>query len=127
MRTDNRPLSPHLQHYKLPFTATLSVLHRGTGVVNSLALSLLALLVGAAAGSPETYSFVVSIANSWLGSLMLFGFTFTLYYHLCNGIRHLFWDIGRGFEYETAQRTGKITLAVAAALSLVTWIVALAS
>ncbi|NND90732.1 MAG: succinate dehydrogenase, cytochrome b556 subunit [Granulosicoccus sp.] len=124
---DKRPLSPHLQHYKLPFTAYLSVAHRATGIVNSAAIVLLVLLIASAAGSPESYEFMSGIATSWFGKLVLFGFTVTLYYHLANGIRHLFWDLGHGFELDSARKSGNVVLVAAGALSIITWIVAAAA
>lgn len=124
---DKRPLSPHLQHYKLPLTAYLSVAHRACGIVNSLAIVLLVLLIASAAGTPSDYQFMSGIANSWFGKLMFFGFTVTLYYHMANGIRHLFWDTGRGLELEDARKSGNVCLIAAAVLSVVTWMVALAS
>lgn len=124
---DTRPLSPHLQHYKLPMTAYLSIAHRATGVVNSLAIVLLVLLIASAAGTPDSYGFMAGIATSWFGKLVLFGFTITLYYHMANGIRHLFWDIGKGFELETAKKSGNVCLAAAGVLSVITWLVALAA
>lgn len=124
---DTRPLSPHLQHYKLPLTAYLSIAHRATGIVNSAAIVLLVLLIASAAGSPESYSFMSGIANSWFGKLVLFGFTITLYYHMANGIRHLFWDVGVGLDLDDAKKSGNLCLIGAGVLSLITWIVALAS
>lgn len=124
---DKRPLSPHLQHYKLPLTAYLSVAHRASGIVNSAAIVLLVLLIASAAGTPDSYEFMSGIANSWLGKLILFGFTVTLYYHMANGIRHLFWDIGRGLDLEDAKKSGNVCLVAAGILSLITWMVALAS
>lgn len=124
---DKRPLSPHLQHYKLPLTAYLSVAHRATGIVNSAAIVLLVLLIASAAGTPESYEFMSGIANSWFGKLVLFGFTITLYYHMANGIRHLFWDIGRGLDLEDAKKSGNACLIGAGVLSAITWMVALAS
>ncbi len=126
-QNDPRPLSPHLQHYKLPITALLSISHRITGVINSAGIVLLVLLVASAAGSPDAYGFMGGIANSWFGSFILFGLTLTLYYHLCNGIRHLFWDVGYGFSLESATRSGYLCLGAAAGLSVITWIVAAAS
>lgn len=124
---DSRPLSPHLQHYKLPLTAYLSITHRITGVINSVAIVLLVLLIASASGSPESYAFMSGIANSWFGSFVLFGFTLTLYYHMANGIRHLFWDAGIGLELETAKKSGNVCVIAAAVLSVLTWMVALAS
>ena len=122
---DKRPLSPHLQIYKLPLTAFLSIAHRGTGIVNSMAIVLLVLLIASASGSPESYEFMAGIANSWFGKLVLFGFTLTLYYHMANGIRHLFWDVGLGLELETAKKSGNVCLIAAGVMSVITWMVAL--
>ncbi len=124
---DTRPLSPHLQHYKLPLTAYLSITHRITGVANSAAIVLLVLLIASAAGTPESYAFVSGIANSWFGSLVLFIFTVTLYYHMANGIRHLFWDVGRGLDLEDAKKSGNLCLIGSGVISVITWMVAIAS
>ena len=124
---DKRPLSPHLQHYKMPLTAYLSIAHRTTGIVNSAAIVLLVLLIASAAGSPESYAFMSGIANSWFGKLVLFGFTVTLYYHMANGIRHLFWDVGVGLDLEDAKKSGNLCLIGAGVLSVITWMVALSS
>lgn len=122
---DKRPLSPHLQIYKLPLTAFLSIAHRATGVVNSMAIVLLVLLIASASGSPESYEFMSGIANSWFGKLVLFGFTLTLYYHMANGIRHLFWDVGLGLDLEIAKKSGNVCLVAAGVMSVITWLVAL--
>lgn len=124
---DKRPLSPHLQHYKLPMTAYLSIIHRATGVINSLAIVLLVLLIASASGAPDGYAFMSGIANSWFGKLVLFGFTLTLYYHMCNGIRHLFWDIGRGLDLDSAKKSGNVCVVAAGVLSVITWMVAAAA
>ncbi len=124
---DKRPLSPHLQHYKLPLTAYLSITHRITGIINSAAIVLLVLLIASAAGTPESYAFMSGIANSWFGKLVLFGFTLTLYYHMANGIRHLFWDVGMGLDLEDAKKSGNVCVIAAGVLSVITWMVALAS
>ena len=126
-RPDPRPLSPHLMHYKLPLTAWLSISHRATGIVNSAAIVLLVLVVAGAAGGPESYGLAAALVDSWFGKLVLFVLTLTLYYHLCNGVRHLFWDVGRGLQVETAMKSAYVCLGAAAALSVVTWIVAAAS
>jgi len=88
---------------------------------------LLILVIASAAGKPTDSSTILWLLNSWLGLLALFVFTFTMYYHMCNGIRHLFWDVGAGFELETANKTAKVTIAVAGVLTLITWIIASAS
>jgi len=124
---EKRPLSPHLQHYKLPLTAWLSVSHRATGVANSVAILLLVVLIASAAGTPDSYAVVSTIVNSWFGTLALFVLTLTMYFHLCNGIRHLFWDAGYGFDLTTANKSAYVSLAAALALSIVTWLVAAGS
>lgn len=124
---DKRPMSPHLQIYKLPLTGYLSISHRITGIINCLAMLLLVWVLAAASGAPAGYASVSAIVNSWFGYLVLFGFTLTLYFHLCNGIRHLFWDVGKGFELSTADKSGKASIAATIALTLITWIVASAS
>lgn len=124
---DKRPMSPHLQIYKLPLTAYVSIGNRVAGVINSIAMVLLVLVLAAAAGGTTDSGFILSVLNSWFGKLVLFGFTLTLYYHMCNGIRHLFWDVGMGFELETANKTAKVSIGVAVALTIITWIIASAS
>ena len=121
----SRPLSPHLSVYKLPLTALLSISHRASGVANSAALVLIVWTLAGAAGPADDYGFIGWFVQSWLGKLAMFGFTVSLYYHLCNGIRHLFWDAGYGFELEAANKSARTTLIVAGALSVITWLVAL--
>ncbi len=122
--TRNRPISPHLQVYKLPLTANLSVLHRGTGIVLSIGSLLVLYWLTAIAAGPEAYATASSILGSWLGKLVLFGWTFALFYHLCNGIRHLLWDTGFGFDLPTTYLTNKIVLAASVVLTLLLWLVA---
>jgi len=124
---DKRPMSPHLQIYKLPLTAIVSISNRITGVGNSIALVLLVWVIAAAASDTADSSFVFSLINSWFGRLVLFGFTFSLFFHMCNGVRHLFWDIGKGFELEDANKTAKASIALALILTVITWIIASAT
>ncbi len=124
---DKRPMSPHLQIYKLPITAYVSIGNRVAGVINSTAMVLLVLVIASAAASGTDSSTILWLVNSWFGKLVLFGFTFTLYFHMCNGIRHLFWDVGMGFELETANKTAKVSIGIAVALTIITWIIASAS
>lgn len=121
---DNRPMSPHLQVYDLPLTGKLSIFHRATGVVLFIGLILMMLVLAAAAGGPESWQSMHGFLSSWFGKLILFGFTFSLYYHFCNGIRHLFWDIGKGLELIEAQKTGKVVIAASIVLTLLTWLIA---
>jgi len=122
-----QPLSPHLQIYRLPLTALLSIVHRATGVVLALGSLLLVWVLAAAANSPQAYETAYAHLASWYGQLFLFGLTFSLYLHFCNGIRHLFWDVGMGFELETVDLTAKLAIVVAIILTIATWLVALSA
>jgi len=124
---DTRPLSPHLDIYKLPLTALLSISHRITGVINSVGAVFLVLVLARAAGGEESFAFASGMLSSGFGYLILFGFTLALYYHFCNGIRHLLWDVGVGLELETAERSAKFTLIAAGVLTVMTWIIAIAA
>jgi len=122
-----RPLSPHLQIYKLPPTALMSVLHRGTGVVLCIGTLFLVLVLASAAVGPDNFAGTYNLLSSWFGYLVLFGFTFALYAHFCNGIRHLLWDMGYGFEIENATKGAIASFVAALALTILTWIVAIAN
>lgn len=121
---DKRPLSPHLQIYKLPFTAKLSILHRGTGGALFFGLILMVAVLLSASMGGKMWQLMQSFLSSWFGYLVLLGFTFSLYYHLCNGIRHLFWDIGKGLELKQANKSGIAVVAVSIALTIISWLVA---
>lgn len=118
------PLSPHLQIYKLPLTALLSVIHRATGIILALGAVLLVWILTVAANDVEAYGRLHLHLASWYGQLFLLGLTFSLYLHFCNGIRHLFWDIGMGFELETVDKTAKFAIVVSIGLTIATWMVA---
>jgi len=105
-----RPLSPHLQVYKPQLTSMLSILHRATGVFLAMATPVLVYWLWAIADGPETYHDLQRCFSHWFGQLMLLGWTFSLFYHLCNGIRHLFWDVGRGYEIDHLYTSGKIVM-----------------
>lgn len=125
MANSNRPLSPHLQVYDmLQITALLSILHRITGVVVGLGLLLLIWWLVALASGAEYFNYVQDIAGSWIGRLVLFGFTWALFYHLCNGIRHLYWDAGWGFEIPSVYRSGWTVVIASAVLTVLAWVAA---
>ncbi|MGH8308096.1 MAG: succinate dehydrogenase, cytochrome b556 subunit [Gammaproteobacteria bacterium] len=106
MDTDNRPLSPHLGIYRWQITMTMSIVHRATGIWLSLGtLALIYWLIAAAAG-PQAYTTAQVLFGSWIGQILMWTWTFCLFYHLCNGIRHLFWDSVQGFEIRTFYITG---------------------
>jgi len=120
MATDNRPLSPHLQVYKPQLTSVLSITHRGTGVFLSLGALLLACWFLSVAMGPQSYANLQAYLGAWYGQLALLAWAFSFYYHLANGIRHLFWDAGLGFEISTTYVSGYITVAVSIILTVVT-------
>ena len=120
-----RPLSPHLQVYKLPLTAVKSITHRITGVGLAVGTLLLVWWLVAAATGPEAFARAQGFIGSFFGLLLMFGWTAALYYHLCNGIRHLVWDAGKSFELTDADRNNKVVLGATAVLTVLTWIVGL--
>ena len=114
MMSDPRPLSPHLQIYRWQLTSVLSILHRFTGVALSVGAILLVWWLGAASDGPEAYASVQQFSARGSGLLLLFGWTVALFYHLCNGIRHLVWDTGHGLELTSVYAGGWIVLAATA-------------
>ena len=122
--TDQRPLSPHLQIYKMPITAVLSVLHRGTGAVLFIGLLLMIGVLVAVASGADSWQAMHNLLSSGFGKLVLFGFTFSLYYHLCNGVRHLLWDIGKGLSVVEVHKSAWVVIISSVILTVVTWIIA---
>jgi succinate dehydrogenase / fumarate reductase cytochrome b subunit len=122
MPSQERPLSPHLQVYRWQLTSVMSILHRVTGVALAVGTLLLVYWLIALAAGPDAFATAQGFIGSILGRLLLFGWTVALFYHLCNGIRHLFWDAGHGFELRTAYASGWAVVIVAAALSVIAWI-----
>ena len=123
MAQDNRPLSPHLQVYLPQFTTILSILHRLTGVALGIGALALVYWLAAAAAGPEWFEGATALAASWFGWLVLLGFTWALFFHLLNGIRHLFWDVGLGFELTTARLTGWCVALASFVLTAAAWAV----
>jgi len=105
----------------------MSVLHRGTGVVISIGTLLLVWVLARAAAGPAAFEGTSALLGSWFGYLVLFGFTFALYAHFCNGLRHLMWDMGYGFDISKANRGALVSFCCAVGLTVLTWLVALAA
>jgi len=120
-------LSPHLQIYRWQYTSVLSILHRITGIALAVGTLLLVYWLIATAAGPDAFATAQGFMGSILGRLLLFGWTVALFYHLANGIRHLLWDAGRGFELRTAFASGLVVVIATAALSLIAWIAGYAS
>ncbi len=121
----NRPLSPHLQVYKPQLTSVMSITHRATGVALAVGTLLLVWWIAAAAIGPDAFAQVQAFMGSWFGLLLLFGWSVALFYHLGNGIRHLFWDAGYGYNIENAYRSGWAVVAATAVLTVLAWIAGL--
>lgn len=119
-----RPLSPHIQIYRPQITSAMSILHRITGVALAVGSMLLVWWLVAAATGPDYFKLAQGVLASWLGRLVMFGFTWALFYHLCNGIRHLAWDLGYGFDLPSVRRSGVLTLAASVVLTLLAWVLA---
>jgi succinate dehydrogenase / fumarate reductase cytochrome b subunit len=126
MPASERPLSPHLQVYRPQITSVLSILHRITGVAVTVGTLLLTWWLVAAAYGPEAFSRVQGFFGSVIGQLMLWGFCFAVWYHFANGIRHLAWDFGWGFELEQLRKSGIATVVFAVLATLITLIAAYA-
>jgi succinate dehydrogenase / fumarate reductase cytochrome b subunit len=122
-KTSKRPLSPHLQVYKPQMTSVMSILHRITGAGNTVGLLLFSWWLIAAASGTDAYADFIGFITSGFGMFLLFGWTASVCYHMCNGIRHLFWDSGYLFKIQNAYKAGYAVLAVAAILTLLIWIV----
>ncbi len=111
MEEENNPLSPHLQIYKWQISSLLSITHRIVGVINILAISIiclwtLSLLLGA-----ESYELINNFFKSFLGKFVAIGLCWTFSFHILNELRHLFWDMGYGFDLKISKITGVLTLA----------------
>ena len=122
MAQPDRPLSPHLQVYRWQITMTLSILHRITGVGLGVGTLLMAYWLIAIAAGPEAFATAQDLVGSIVGRIVLLGFTFALAFHFSNGIRHLFWDTGKGFELSTVHTSGWIVVIASVVLTLATWI-----
>jgi len=119
-----RPLSPHLQSYRITLTMAMSIIHRITGVALYFGTLLLAWWLIAAASGPAAYSYVLAFTSSFIGRLIVFGYTWALLHHLLGGLRHFVWDLGYGFK--PAEREAMTWGALIGALSLTVllWIAA---
>ncbi|HQT46148.1 MAG: succinate dehydrogenase, cytochrome b556 subunit [Acidocella sp. 20-63-7] len=120
----HRPLSPHLQAYNMvQMSSASSIFHRITGVTLGLGTLLFTLWLVSAAAGDAAFSLVQAVLASWIGLLILFGFTFALFYHFCNGIRHLSWDAGKGFDLPAMHRNGRMVVAAAVVLTVGFWVI----
>lgn len=119
-----RPLSPHIQIYRWTLTMALSILHRATGVALYVGTGLLVWWLMAVATGPDAYAQVQAVAGSWIGRLVLFGYTWALFHHMFGGIRHFIWDTGRGFELNKVELLARFTAVMPLILTLASWVLA---
>jgi succinate dehydrogenase / fumarate reductase cytochrome b subunit len=122
-----RPLSPHLQIYRPTLNMVLSVFHRGTGSVLALSTPLLVYWLMTLAAGPEAYIELQECLSHWFFKVVLLGYVFSMSYHLCNGVRHLFWDVGQGYSNEQVQRSGMIAIIVSVVLTAAIFLLALSN
>jgi succinate dehydrogenase / fumarate reductase cytochrome b subunit len=119
-----RVLSPHLTVYRWPITMAMSIAHRVTGVGLYFGTALLAWWLIAAASGPNAYGSFQAAAGSWIGRLVLLGYTWALLHHMLGGIRHLIWDLGYWLEPGKRDQIARATIYGSAALTVLVWIVA---
>ena len=115
--TKPRPLSPHLQIYRLPLPALMSISHRLSGVVLSTGTVLVAVWLMMLAAGEISFELAQSVVGHPLGQLVLFGYTAALFYHACNGVRHLFWDAVIGVNIPAIYASGRFAIALAVVLT----------
>ena|SRR5690606_39130408 len=122
----NRPLSPFMlgQYYRLQLNSAMSLAHRATGVGLVLAAVMVVCWFLAAGSTPEHFARVDGFMTSWFGGLILILSLAAFWYHFFNGIRHLFWDVGHGFEIDTIQKSGIAALIAAGVMTVITLIAA---
>ena len=116
----SRPLSPHLQIYKPQITSILSIFHRLTGISLSIGSFIIVAWIVSLSMGVESYSYFMSIVDNWFIQTIIFGFAFALFYHFSNGVRHLFWDAGFGFELKSVYVSGSIVVLNAIILTSLT-------
>ena len=119
-----RPMSPYVWIWRWHITMAVSILHRVTGVALYGAALILAGWALSLAAGPDAYDQFRLILGSPLGKLALIGITFSLFYHLGNGVRHLVWDFGSGFQPKTADMTAWAVIAFAAVATIGAWVAA---
>ena len=120
---DNKnPTSPHLQIYKWHISSLLSITHRIVGVINLLSLILIFLWILAFNFGESNYELFLLATNSFFGTFILVGFTWSMCFHIFSGIRHLFWDMGYGFELKTAKISGIVVILFSLIATIIFWL-----
>lgn len=122
--TDKRPMSPHVSIWRWHITMASSILHRASGCVNYAGAALIVAWLFATAAGPDYYEPFAAVVGSIWGQLVLFGFTLSVCYHLLSGVRHLFWDAGKGFNPKFASFIGAVNLVLAIVIAVAIWLLA---
>ncbi|MEE8539166.1 MAG: succinate dehydrogenase, cytochrome b556 subunit [Woeseiaceae bacterium] len=122
MNKAGRPLSPHILVYRWPIAMTISILHRVTGVALSVGLIVLTIWLVALSTGAAAYEQITAVLQSIGGRLLLVGFSFAFFFHLCNGVRHLFWDVGKGFEMRQVNASAWSVILATIVLTLGLWL-----
>ncbi|MBI5131003.1 MAG: succinate dehydrogenase, cytochrome b556 subunit [Rhodopseudomonas palustris] len=120
----DRPLSPHMQAYRWSLTMALSIVHRATGIALYFGTLLLAWWLIACAAGPAAYANVQAFTGSWIGRLILFGYTWALMHHLLSGVRHFVWDLGYGFKTADREWLTWAALIGGVLLTVLLWVIA---
>ncbi len=120
--SDPRPVSPHLSIWRFTPTMAASITHRATGVALYGGTLFLAIWLIAAASGPEAFGQVSALYSSFIGRLALFGWTWAVLFHLMNGLRHFFWDAGRGLAPQTASSTAVFIYVASVVLAVAIWV-----
>ena len=122
MTNNQNPISPHLQVYKWHISSLLSITHRIAGVVNLLALILMFFWILFLSLGESNYELFLIVINSFFGKFILIGFTWSMCFHICSGIRHLAWDVGYGFEIKTANISGVLVILSSLVATIIFWL-----
>ncbi len=117
-----RPLSPHLQIYRPQITSGMSIFHRITGVALAFGLPVFVAWLLVLANGPNLYPSFIELFQTIVGQILLFGWSFSFFYHFCCGIRHLLWDAGYGLDIKSVYRTGYAAIVISLALTALIWL-----
>ena len=123
MNDSKNPLSPHLQIYRWQISSLISITHRITGILNFLGLIFISAWISSAGISENLFECFSVFLKSFIGRFILIGFTWSIIYHLLSGIRHLFWDLGYGYEIKTANFSGILVILSSLILTIVLWMI----
>ena len=124
MNDSKNPLSPHLQIYRWHISSLLSITHRITGILNFFGLIFISVWISSAGISENLFEYFSIFLKSFIGKFILIGFTWSMIFHVLSGIRHLFWDLGYGFEIKTANISGIIVIISSLVLTVIFWLLA---